>query len=177
MTKSMKRIHTRDEIAAALAKHYSAKLNGKVWSYWDEAKRAYAIQGENLPPHPDLKAQYLNGWSMLDYIKPAEAHKILGLGAPESKRILDVTVEVADTEEHGEPFTFIDARARVKLSESDLVQIVVSGGMSFEIDSLKTDEQTEPFIQDELDDLRRELHAIGFSQRAITAAFKDVVCK
>ncbi len=90
------------------------------------------------------------------------------------KRILAVMVEAEDAEEHGESFEFIHAMAKVKLT-GDLVQVVVSGGLSVDIDSLKTDEQAEPYIQEQLDELRRELHAIGFSQRAITAAFRNVV--
>lgn len=77
MTKSMKRIHGREAIAKALGEHYSRKMNGKVWSAWDESKRAYSIQGEGLPAHPDLKDKYPNGWSMLDYIAPSKAREIL----------------------------------------------------------------------------------------------------
>lgn len=68
---------TRNQVIAGLAAHYSKKLGGKVWAGWDDEKRAYYIQGEGLPPHPDLKAQFPNGWSLLDYIKPTAARTLL----------------------------------------------------------------------------------------------------
>lgn len=85
-----KRIQTE----AALAKYYSNKFNGKVWCLWDTEKRAYCIRGEGLPSHPDLREQYPNGWSLLDYVKPTKAAKLLGEPVkPSGKRILSVTVK------------------------------------------------------------------------------------
>lgn len=68
---------TRQAIIDALARHYSEKFGGKVWAEWDATKRAYSIHGENLKPHPDLAAQYPNGWSLLDFIPPSKARTIL----------------------------------------------------------------------------------------------------
>jgi hypothetical protein len=89
---TMKRI----QIIEKLAEHYSRKLNGKVWAAWDEQKRMYSIRGEGLPAHPDLQSQYPNGWSMLDYISPSDARKLLGIISHtkrDSKRILSVTIK------------------------------------------------------------------------------------
>lgn len=70
---------TRAQVCEQLANYYSKKLNGKVWAHYDASKRAYCIRGEGLPAAPALRHLYPNGWSMLDYIKPAQAReKIAG---------------------------------------------------------------------------------------------------
>ena len=69
----------RQCVEIALGAYYSGKFGGKVWCYWDEDKRKYCIRGEGLPARPDLQAQYLNGWSLLDYIAPMKALKLLGM--------------------------------------------------------------------------------------------------
>lgn len=82
-------------LADKLAEYYSKKFSGKVWCSWDESKRAYCIRGEGLPSHPDLRQQYPNGWSLLDFIKPDKASQILRKPrAPRTsnKRILSVTI-------------------------------------------------------------------------------------
>lgn len=74
---------TREEVSKQLGEYYSSEyeritgLPSKVWSYFDESKRAYCLRGENLPSHPDLRAQGRNGWSLLDYIKPTEARRLI----------------------------------------------------------------------------------------------------
>jgi hypothetical protein len=68
---------SREQVSRGLASHYSRKLGGDVWAYFDESKRQYAIRGEGLPPHPDLIAMYPNGWSLLDFIKPARARQLV----------------------------------------------------------------------------------------------------
>lgn len=92
---------SRQDVEKRLAEHYTEKLKGKVWCAFDESKRAYAIRGEGLPAHPDLKEQYPKGWSMLDYIKPTQAYKILGIKSEPKilKRILSVKIKrVLDTD-------------------------------------------------------------------------------
>lgn len=66
----------RPFVEEELGLHYSIKLRGKVWSLYDEDRRAYVIRGEGLPAHPDMAAQYPRGWSMLDYVKPVDAQAI-----------------------------------------------------------------------------------------------------
>lgn len=66
---------TRKQVAEELAKYYSKQFNGIVWCFFDTQKRAYCIQGEKLPAHPDLQDVYPNGWSLLDYINPTTARK------------------------------------------------------------------------------------------------------
>lgn len=70
----------RSDIETGLAKHYSEKFKGDVRCQYDDQKRAYCIQGSNLPSHPDLRAQYPNGWELLDFIKPSRAREILSNG-------------------------------------------------------------------------------------------------
>lgn len=66
----------RDAMAKIIAKHYSAKLRGPVFCFWDTDKKAFCIRGENLPANPSVQGQYPNGWSMLDHITPEEAEII-----------------------------------------------------------------------------------------------------
>jgi len=68
---------TREYVAKWLGLYYTRKLGGKVWSSFDTSKRAYEIRGEGLPAHPDMKAQYPNGWAMLDWVKPTEARRLV----------------------------------------------------------------------------------------------------
>ena len=74
---------TREQVAKQLGEFYSRRLtkqtgkSAKVWSYFDEQKRAYVIRGENLPAHPDMEAQYPNGWSLLDYLTPRQARQAI----------------------------------------------------------------------------------------------------
>lgn len=74
---------SREQVATRLGEYYSAKFTretgrpAEVWSYFDDQKRAYCIRGEGLPAHPDLQAQYPNGWSMIDYIKPMKARMLI----------------------------------------------------------------------------------------------------
>jgi hypothetical protein len=80
-----------EETADALVAHFKAKYaaitgvptqNINVWCFWDEnredEKNCYCLRGESLPPHPDLRDQYPNGWSLLSHITPARAREILG---------------------------------------------------------------------------------------------------
>lgn len=74
---------SRQQVAEQLGEFYSRRLTNQtgkpanVWSYFDEQKRAYVIRGENLPAHPDIEAQYPNGWSLLDYLTPREARQVI----------------------------------------------------------------------------------------------------
>lgn len=68
----------REAICEAVAAHYSAKFNGKVWCLWDDDVGKYCIRGEGLPPAPELAATYPNGWSLLDHLSPSKALKIAG---------------------------------------------------------------------------------------------------
>jgi hypothetical protein len=120
---------TREQVAEKLGEYYSNKYtkNGKpakVRSFYDESKRAYAIQGSGLPAHPDLQDQYPHGWSLLDHVKPREARRLIsdmfwkvpyydikdsyrlamesaGVDAAIIQEVLD-TVEDYATNEHGE---------------------------------------------------------------------------
>ena len=67
---------SRKDVSERLGKFYSDKFNGHVWAEYDETKRAYCIRGEGLPAHPDMRATYPNGWSLLDYIRPSRAREI-----------------------------------------------------------------------------------------------------
>lgn len=69
-------MHTREEIEAAVAAHYTQKMNGKVSCVYDEDVGAYCIQGRELPAHPDMQDTYPNGWQMLDYVAPGIAQEI-----------------------------------------------------------------------------------------------------
>lgn len=68
----------RKQVARKLGEYYSAKFTketgrpAKVWSYFDEFKRAYVIRGENLPSNISE-----HGWSLLDYVKPTKARKLI----------------------------------------------------------------------------------------------------
>lgn len=60
-------------------------MNGTVWAFYDEQKRAYCIRGEALPVPADTQlAAILSGvevvktWSMLDYVKPQQARRLVG---------------------------------------------------------------------------------------------------
>lgn len=69
---------TRDEVARRLQIYYRARFSGGSLSvYFDEMKRAYCVTGSGLDPHESMRAQYPNGWSLLDYDKPAKARKLI----------------------------------------------------------------------------------------------------
>ena len=74
---------TREQVAKQLGEYYSSEyerisgLPANVWSYFDESKRAYCLRGENLPSHPELRAQGRNGWSLCGYVKPAQARRLI----------------------------------------------------------------------------------------------------
>jgi hypothetical protein len=79
---------TRSQICKALAEYYVRKFAtetgekpedyaGKIWVSFDDSKRAYCIRGESILSHPDVWAMYPNGWSLLDYDKPAVARKLI----------------------------------------------------------------------------------------------------
>lgn len=69
----------REQVARRLGEYYSQKFTretsrpAKVWSYFDESKRAYVIRGENLPSNVDPS----RGWSLLDYVKPSKARQLI----------------------------------------------------------------------------------------------------
>ena len=66
----------------------------------------------------------------------------------------------------------IRAEAEIQLSENGTFQTITSGGLwGVESDSGDYIKEIE---QEELKDLRRKLEAIGFSKRAVTAAFRTV---
>lgn len=66
----------------------------------------------------------------------------------------------------------IRAEARVQLN-GDLCQNVTSGGL-WGVESDSGDEYLSEIEYEQLGELRTELHAMGFSKRAIAAAFRDV---
>lgn len=68
---------TREQVIKRLAEHYSELFEGKVWAGYDDSKRAYYIQGEGLPAKPELRDMYPNGWSLLSYLKPSEARRVI----------------------------------------------------------------------------------------------------
>ena len=67
----------RQQVSKRLAKHYSERFSGNVWAHYDESRRAYCIRGESLPACHELADRYPNGWSLLDYIKPAKARELV----------------------------------------------------------------------------------------------------
>lgn len=64
------------------------------------------------------------------------------------------------------------AEAQVKLN-GDLVQTITSGGL-WGIESDSGDSYFREVEGEQLDELRTQLQAIGFSKRAVVAAFRDV---
>lgn len=71
---------TREQVANGLANHYSVKFQGDVWSYFDNAKRVYVVRGEGLPAKYTFTGELaINGetWSLLDYVKPTEARRLI----------------------------------------------------------------------------------------------------
>ena len=67
---------TRKQVADKLAQVYRARFNGDVQAGFDEQRRVYYIQGEGLPACKELRAQYPNGWCLLDYFTPRYAREI-----------------------------------------------------------------------------------------------------
>lgn len=75
----------REQVATELASYYNdeydriggERATSRVWAYFDESKRAYCLRGEGLPAHPQMRAQYPNGWSLLSYVKPTEARRLI----------------------------------------------------------------------------------------------------
>lgn len=65
---------TPDQLAVAVAQTYA--YLGKVYGMYDGGGWI-TITGNNLLPHPDMKAQYPNGWSMMERIRTGEARKRL----------------------------------------------------------------------------------------------------
>lgn len=69
---------TRKQVAERLGQYYSRKYEretgrpANVWSYYDDSKRAYCLRGENLPSNISD-----HGWSLLDYIKPMVARRLI----------------------------------------------------------------------------------------------------
>jgi len=76
-------------------------------------------------------------------------------------------------------FMGIVADAEVSLSRNEkpdsgyLLQTISSGGL-WGIESDSDESYLQEIEQEQLMELRGQLHAVGFSQRAITAAFRDV---
>lgn len=68
---------SRAEVSKALGAIYTRKMGGEVWAHYDDNKRAYAIRGEGLPAHPDLREQYPRGWSLLDWVAPTRARQMV----------------------------------------------------------------------------------------------------
>ena len=197
MTTQGQKAGTREQVAKALGEYYSKKFNGKVWSVWDEQKRAYSICGEGLPAHPDLKDNYPNGWSMLDYVKPSEARKLIEKNQTSTKRILSVTVkrradespdiyyrrpsestfatiiERMESLNRGD-WCYIGIRAECEVQlTGDLCQTITSGGL-WGIESDAEESYLKSIEDEQLAELRSQLAAIGFSKRAISAAFRDL---
>jgi len=69
-------------------------------------------------------------------------------------------------------FVGVHAKATVQLT-GDLTQKVTSGGL-WGIESDSDDSYLTEVENEQLDELKDELHAIGFSKRAIAAAFRNV---
>lgn len=70
-------------------------------------------------------------------------------------------------------FIGIRAEADVQTAHGAVIQTISSGGL-WGIESDAGDDHIKETIQDELDSLKTELTALGFSKRAIATAFKDV---
>src|SRR5215472_2019551 len=75
-------------------------------------------------------------------------------------------------------FEFVGIRAEAEVSfptspNYALIQRVTSGGL-WGIESDSSEEYLQEIEQEELRQLREQLHAMGFSKRAISAAFADV---
>lgn len=67
---------TRAQICAAVAEHYSWKLQGKVRCDYDSRTRKYVIAGSHLPACPSMRAQYPHGWELLDYVSVEHARRL-----------------------------------------------------------------------------------------------------
>lgn len=100
----------------------------------------------------------------------------------QDKRILRVTVQRhPDYSEHGSERDtdkigiVVEAEVKLTASRTDLFQRVTSGGL-WGIDARCDDGgHLDEIAQEQLFELRGQLHAIGFSNREITAAFINVV--
>jgi hypothetical protein len=47
---------------------------GRVWAYYEDGGWI-VLRGEGLPPHPDLKELYPNGWSLMSRVRSSEARE------------------------------------------------------------------------------------------------------
>lgn len=104
-----------------------------------------------------------------------------------TKRIHSVTlrrmVDEVYNEAQDQPANAIGIRAeaelRIPLSTSEypaLCQTLTSGGL-WGLDVNEPNDYLNQVEQEQLDELRHVLHVLGFAQRAITAAFRDVTRK
>ncbi len=66
----------RQQVASALATVFSVHFNGRVRADYDDARRAYYIQGDNLPAVESMRMFYQNGWSLFSYLSPSRARLI-----------------------------------------------------------------------------------------------------
>ncbi len=82
---------------------------------------------------------------------------------------------------HRERFYYLGIRAHAEIcipsegqnADTGILQQITSGGL-WGIESDSDTAYLKEIEQEQLSELRDQLHAIGFSQRAISAAFKDV---
>lgn len=126
---------------------------------------------------PDLECETFNRVTIergreYRYFNPA-ADNYAGIDDAEVRRYCLQDFERMRDLQRGEwGYIGIKAEAVVKLT-GDLTQRISSGGLwGIESDSDPSDFRS--IEHEQLDDLRDELHAMGFSKRAVTAAFRTI---
>ena len=96
---------TRDEVSRRLQIYYRARFSGgSLWAFYDDVKRAYCVQGEELDPHDSRREQCPNGWCMIHYEKPSEARARIG-NKSDSELIADGLAKAAETKAEADRIT------------------------------------------------------------------------
>ena len=96
---------TRDEVSRRLQIYYRARFSGgSLWVSYDDQKRAYCVQGSGLDPHESMRATCPNGWSLLDYDKPAKAREIV-TGKSDDELVADGLRKAAETKAEADRIT------------------------------------------------------------------------
>lgn len=104
------------------------------------------------------------------YFNPANIDKTIS-DEEQRKYAMQDYERMTDLNNDGWCFVGVRADARIQLN-GDLVQKITSGGLwGIESDSGDYFKEVE---NEQLDELRDQLHAIGFSKRAIAASFRNV---
>jgi len=161
MTKSMKRIHQ----VTIITKQDDYNGEDTIGTFDNEPKSEYAIE----------LTEYLRGYRYEGYKfynAPVENYK--GLDAEEIRKYVQQDYERMQSYNAGEwDYVGVFARATMQLVENGPIQVLTSGGL-WGVESDCEEYVNNEVAKDELADLRGQLHAIGFSQRVISAAFKNV---